>query len=207
MVAGDHRIRAYVGLGGNVGDAGATLAWAVQALAARPGIRLRAVSPLYATAPWGVTDQAEFRNAAAALEVRAGPDPERSALALLVDLKDLERAAGREAGPRWGPRPLDLDLLLYGRHMLAVERPDEARSIEAATDPGRAARLLEVPHRELAQRLFVLAPLADLVPRLVPPGWHETIETTRRRVAATEGPDAVRMIATWDVRAASWRPI
>jgi 2-amino-4-hydroxy-6-hydroxymethyldihydropteridine diphosphokinase len=206
VVGQDRRIRAYVGLGANVGDAEATLAWAVAALAARPGIGLRAVSPLYATAPWGVTDQPEFRNAVVAIDVPGGGDPGRSALALLAELKNLERAAGREAGPRWGPRPLDLDLLVYGRHRLAVQRPPDARSVEAATDPARAARLLEVPHRDFAARLFVLAPLADLAPRLVPPGWHETIETARRRVAATEPPDAVRRIATWDARRAAWRP-
>ena len=69
----------------------------------------------------------------------------------------------------------------------------------------KAAKLLEVPHPAAADRLFVLAPLADLAPGLVPPGWHETVETARRRRASVEGPDAVRPIATWDAGRGGWR--
>ena len=61
----------------------------------------------------------------------------------------------------------------------------------------RPARLLDVPHRDLGERLFVLAPLADLAPRLVPPGWRHTVESRRRDVAATEPADAVRPVARW----------
>jgi len=75
-----------------------------------------------------------------------------------------------------------------------VDPPPGARSIDAGHDPEKASRLLEVPHPRMAERLFVLAPLADIAPRLVPPGWHETIESARRRRAAIEGPDAVRII-------------
>ena len=85
------RVRAYVGLGANLGDAAATIAAGVHALAALPGARLRGVSRLYATEPVGVVDQPEFRNAAVALDVPAGPDPATGALALLVALKRLER--------------------------------------------------------------------------------------------------------------------
>jgi 2-amino-4-hydroxy-6-hydroxymethyldihydropteridine diphosphokinase len=194
------RVRAYLGLGANLGDAAATLADAVASLDAEPGIRVRGVSRLYATAPWGVTDQPEFRNAAVAIETTLAP------LDLLVVLKRLEREAGRGDGRRWGPRVLDLDLLVYGRQPIRLERPPEARSLEAETDPAKAARLLEVPHRDLGERLFVLAPLADLAPRLVPPGWHETVETRRRAVAATEPPDAVRPIGRWVVAGGNWRP-
>ena len=160
---GERRVRAYVGLGSNVGDAPATLAWAVDALGgpARAS-RLRGVSPLYVTAPWGVTDQPDFHNAVVALDVPAGPDPAAGALALLGQLKTLERLAGRRPGRRWGPRELDLDLLVFGRHRIAVERPPEARSNDAEPDPAKAARRLEVPHRDAGERLFVLAPLADL---------------------------------------------
>jgi 7,8-dihydro-6-hydroxymethylpterin-pyrophosphokinase len=63
-----------------------------------------------------------------------------------------------------------------------------------------------VPHRDAGERLFVLAPLADLAPRLVPPGWHRTVETRRRERAAVEGPDAVRPIARWDADRSRWRP-
>jgi 2-amino-4-hydroxy-6-hydroxymethyldihydropteridine diphosphokinase len=198
-------VRTYLGLGANLGDATATLARAVGALDALPGVRVRAVSPLYATAPWGVTAQPEFRNAVVALDVTArDPDPAAAALALLAQLKGLEREAGRRPGSRWGPRELDLDLLVFGRHRIVVDRPPAARSNDADTDPDKATRRLEVPHRDAGERLFVLAPLADLAPRLLPPGWGETVETRRRRVAAAEPPDAVRPVGRWDADRGTW---
>jgi 2-amino-4-hydroxy-6-hydroxymethyldihydropteridine diphosphokinase len=206
MGRAERRVRAYVGLGANVGDAERSVADAVSAIDALPGILLRAVSPLYATTPWGVSDQPDFRNAVVAIDAPAGPDPESGGLALLVALKGLERAAGRRAGRRWGPRELDIDVLLFGRHRITVERPPEARSMDAESDPAKAARLLEIPHRDLGERLFVLAPLADLAPRLVPPGWGETIERVRQRVAATEPPGTVRRVGSWDPAARRWRP-
>jgi 7,8-dihydro-6-hydroxymethylpterin-pyrophosphokinase len=75
----------------------------------------------------------------------------------------------------------------------------------AGTDAATAAKRLEVPHRDLGQRLFVLAPLADLAPRLVPPGWHETVETRRRAVAAAEPAGAVRIVGDWDATSRAWR--
>ncbi len=202
------RVRAYAGLGANLGDAEGTLAWAVAALASQPGVRVRAVSRLYATAPWGVTDQPEFRNAVVAVDVTtpAGIDsPEAAALRFLADLKEIERGAGRRPGRRWGPRELDLDLLVFGRHRILVERPAGARSLDADADPAKAARALEVPHRDAGERLFVLAPLADVAPRLVPPGWSATVETRRRAVVASEPPGAVRAIGDWDPRLGRWR--
>lgn len=190
-VAVGRTVRAYIGLGANVGDARRTLADAVAALSALPGARLRGVSGLYRTRPVGVTDQPDFLNAVAAVDVPAGPDPASGAIALLVQLKDLERAFGRRRRRRWGPRELDLDLLLFGRHRLAVERPPEGAPMSAAVDPGAAGRLLEVPHPSMRDRLFVLAPLADLAAGLVPPGWRETVATARARQAASEGDDAV----------------
>jgi 2-amino-4-hydroxy-6-hydroxymethyldihydropteridine diphosphokinase len=186
------RVRAYIGLGANLGDAATTIAAGVHALAALPGARLQGVSRLYATAPVGIVDQPEFRNAAAAIDVPAGPDPASGALALLVALKGLERAFGRRDGERWGPRELDLDLLIFGRHRVDVERPVEARS----ADPTKPTDLV-VPHRLAGERLFVLAPLADLAPGLVPPGWRETVESAHRRREAVEGSGAVRPMAHW----------
>jgi 2-amino-4-hydroxy-6-hydroxymethyldihydropteridine diphosphokinase len=172
------KVRAYVGLGSNMGDSRATLQRAVRALAALPGVRVRAVSPAYETKPVGVLDQPDFLNAVVALDVPAGPDPQTGSLALLAALKSIEQAFGRQQRERWGPREIDLDLLLFGRHRIHVERPD--------------ARWLEVPHPQAHDRLFVLAPLADLAPGLRPPGWHETVATARRRQEQIEGPDAVR---------------
>jgi len=200
----ERRVRAYIGLGANVGDARTTLTDAVHALARLPGARLRGVSRLYATEPVGVTDQAEFHNAAVALDVPSGPDPETGAFALLVALKELERRSGRQQRERWGPRELDLDLLVFGRARLAVERPLDARSIDAASDPAKASKLLVVPHVEARERLFVLAPLADLAPGLVPPGWFETVATARSRREAVEGPEAVRTIGVWDDATGIW---
>jgi 2-amino-4-hydroxy-6-hydroxymethyldihydropteridine diphosphokinase len=200
------RTRAYVGLGANLGDAAGTLAAAVHALAVLPGVRLRGVSRLYATEPVGVTDQPEFRNAVVALDVPSGPDPATGAIALLVALKTLEAAFGRRPRGHWGPRELDLDLLVFGRARLAVGRPPGARSVDAATDPAKARRLLEVPHPETPTRLFVLAPLADLAAGLVPPGWGESVATARHRRDLAEGSAAVRAIASWDPAAGGWRP-
>ena len=196
------RIRAYVGLGANLGDATATLAAGVHALAALPGVRLAGVSRLYATAPVGVLDQPEFRNAVVALDVPAGPEPETGALALLVALKGLERAFGRRERGRWGPRELDLDLLFFGRHALRVERPAAARS-DDPTKP--AVQWLEVPHAGARERLFVLAPLADLAPGLRPPGWGESVATARSRAEAVEGPAAVRPVAAWATTTGAWQ--
>jgi 2-amino-4-hydroxy-6-hydroxymethyldihydropteridine diphosphokinase len=206
-MSGRRTVRAYIGLGANLGDAARTLSDAVAALDALPGVAVRGVSRLYATAPWGVTDQPEFRNAVVALDVAAdATDPETAALALLGRLKTLERGAGRRAGTRWGPRELDLDLLVYGRHRIDVERSRDARSVDAAVDPTKAAKRLQVPHRDLGERLFVLAPLADLAARLVPPGWEKTVETRRRQVAAGEPVGSVRVVGEWDASAGCWRP-
>jgi len=224
------RIRAYIGAGSNVGDAAGTLAGAIVALGALPGVRLRAVSRLYETAPVGVVDQPEFSNAVAALDVPAGSDPETAALALLVALKGLERAFGRRRRRRWGPRELDLDLLVFGRHRLSLERPPEGLSLDATLAPEGArggaartpgpgaaatahsaahpdARLLVVPHPEARHRLFVLAPLADVAQGLVPPGWGETVARAAARRAVEEGPDAVRPTGTWDPVARRWRSL
>jgi 2-amino-4-hydroxy-6-hydroxymethyldihydropteridine diphosphokinase len=188
------RVRAYIGLGANVGDAAETLAAAVHALAALPGVRLRGVSRLYATDPVGVIDQPEFRNAVVALDVPAGEDPAAGASALLVALKGLERSFGRRQRERWGPREVDLDLLVFGRHRVKVERPPAGRS----DDPAKASLPLVVPHVEARNRLFVLAPLSDLARWLSPPGWGETVSTAADRQRDLEGPDAARPIATWD---------
>jgi 2-amino-4-hydroxy-6-hydroxymethyldihydropteridine diphosphokinase len=200
----ERRVRAYVGLGANVGDARATLTRAVHDLAALPGARLRGVSRLYATAPVGITDQPDFHNAVVALDVPAGDDPALGALALLTALKDLERRSGRQIRERWGPRELDLDLLIFGRARVTVDRPPEAHSNDAATDPSKAAKLLVVPHRDAHDRLFVLAPLSDVARWLVPPGWGETVTTARVRREAVEGADAARPIADWDAPAGVW---
>jgi len=138
--------RAYIGLGANLGDREAALHAALAALRANPGIEVVAVSRVRETEPWGLAEQPPFLNAAAALETTLSPR------GLMDALLAVERDLGRtRAGPRWGPRTIDLDLLLFGD--------------EVIDEPG-----LTVPHPRLAERLFVLEPLNDLDPALVVPG-------------------------------------
>jgi 2-amino-4-hydroxy-6-hydroxymethyldihydropteridine diphosphokinase len=181
------RARAYVGLGANLGERERTLAAAVAALAAMPGSRVEGVSPLYATRPVGPEGQPEYRNAVAALDVHFAGPPDAGAAELLGELKALERRFGREPRERWAPRQIDLDLLVFGRHRLALAEP-----------------ALVVPHPLAQERLFVLAPLRDLAPRLRPPFWGETVDSAYRRRLAIEGPDAVRPLGGWDAAARRW---
>ena len=129
----------------------------------------------------------------------AGPGP-AGPIALLLALKSIERAFGRQERFRYGPRELDLDLLLFGEAHMTVERPEDGRS----PDPAKATRLLEVPHPEASRRLFVLAPLADLAPNLVPPGWTESVEAARARRESIEGASAVRAVGRWDGTTGRW---
>jgi len=137
------RERVFIGLGSNLGDRQATLREALTRLDAVDGIAVVAVSSFRETDPVGKVDQPRFVNAAAALETSLAPRE------LLDRLLEVERALGRDRTKeeRWGPRTLDLDLLLYGG--------------ETIDEPG-----LEVPHPRLAERAFVLEPLVELDPGL-----------------------------------------
>lgn len=160
MTTESEAVRAYVGLGGNLGDARARLRDAFDALARMPSTRLLRRSRLYRTPPWGVTDQPDFINAVAELETRLAPR------GLLDALLAIERANGRRRGAeRWGPRTLDLDLLAY-----ADLRRDE---------PG-----LSLPHPRIGERAFVLVPLAELAADLHLPGAG-TVRELLARVDAT----------------------
>ncbi len=197
-------VRAFIGLGANLGDAEETLVAAVHALAAVPDVAVIGVSRLYATAPVGVTDQPDFLNAAVAIDAPAGPDPTAGAVELLLTLKRMERSFGRRTRRRWGPRELDLDLLLFGGARLSVEHPPEGLSF----DPDYGGLFLEVPHPAARDRLFVLAPLVDLAPDLVPAGWRETVGEARDRRIAEEGADAALAVAPWSDATGRWeRPM
>jgi 2-amino-4-hydroxy-6-hydroxymethyldihydropteridine diphosphokinase len=144
--------RAYVGLGANLGDREAALRAALTALDANEGIDVTAVSTFRETDPVDYVDQPRFLNAAAALDTTLAPRE------LLDALLEVERSLGRtREGPRFGPRTIDLDLLLYGD--------------ESFDEPG-----LTVPHPRLHARAFVLEPLAELDADLVVPG-HGPLET------------------------------
>jgi len=200
----EHHVPAWIGLGANVGEPRSSLARAVAALSALPDVALSGVSRLYRTRPVGPVAQGDFLNAVVGLRVPVGATPRDGAMALLVALKRLERAMGRVARERWGPREIDLDLLLFGDHAVRVERVPAARS----DDPDRdRVQWLEVPHPAAATRLFVLAPLADLAPDLEPPGWGLSVAAARDRALAAEGPDAVRAVAEWDRGASRWRDL
>jgi len=200
----EQHVLAYIGLGANVGEPREALERAVSALAELPGCALAGVSRLYRTRPVGPVEQGHYLNAVVALRVPAGATPVAGAMSLLVALKGLERTMGRVRRERWGSREIDLDLLLFGEAEIHVERERSARS----DDPDRdEVQWLDVPHASAAERSFVLAPLADLAPRLVPPGWTANVDATRKRAAAAEGPDAVEPLAEWDYRRARWRDL
>jgi 2-amino-4-hydroxy-6-hydroxymethyldihydropteridine diphosphokinase len=132
----------YLGLGSNLGNRAANLRMALRYLP--PLARVEEVSSLYETAPLGGEEQPPFYNAVCRISTGLGPE------ALLRHLKQIEFAIGRRPGPRWGPRPIDLDILLYGDQVLEHED-------------------LIIPHPLLAERAFVLVPLAELSPHLLHP--------------------------------------
>ncbi len=148
-------MRAYVGLGGNLGDRRSYLERALDLLDRDPEIRVADVSSFRDTEPVGYVDQPRFLNAVAAVETELGPRE------LLERMLAVERVLGRErVGPRYGPRTIDLDLLLYGDEEIA--------------EPG-----LVIPHPRLAERAFVLEPLAELAPDLVLPDGRRIAELVR----------------------------
>ncbi len=160
---------AFLGLGSNLGDRRAHLAQAVERLNRVSGTSVVAVSSIYATAPVGMTEQPEFFNAAA--EIRT----EQEAEELLGTCMDIERELGRVRTARWGPRTIDIDILLF-----ANMRTDGQR--------------LRLPHPQMMKRAFVLIPLAEIAPGLVLEGrtiaaWAaDTDSTGVRRLSGTGFP-------------------
>ncbi len=148
--------RAFVGLGSNLGDSRRIVAAATARVGALPGTFLKCSSSQYLTPPWGVLDQPVFINSV--VEINTTLSPGR----LLEELLSLERRAGRVRGSeRWGPRALDLDILLYGQ--------------ELVSDAG-----LRIPHPHLAQRAFVLLPLAEIAAQQVVPGQGRVVDLLAR---------------------------
>lgn len=133
------RVEAVLGLGANVGDPLAQLRAAIGALRGHPGMSLEAVSDLYETPPWGMTDQPAFLNAAARISTRLRPRE------LLAAILTIEAKLGRDRREKWGPRLIDIDILLYGE--APVNEPD-----------------LAIPHPHLHERAFALLPLLDVAP-------------------------------------------
>jgi 2-amino-4-hydroxy-6-hydroxymethyldihydropteridine diphosphokinase len=133
------RIRAYVGLGSNLDDPLNQLRQALRELDGLARVRLAGVSSLYRSTPMGPADQPDYLNAVAALDTSLDADD------LLVLLQGIEEFHHRVRGEHWGPRTLDLDLLLYGDQCIDTEH-------------------LRVPHQGLHERNFVLYPLAEIAP-------------------------------------------
>lgn len=158
---------AALGLGGNLGDPRQAMAGALQALDARPDTRVTAVSQLYRTPPWGNKEQPDFYNCCALIETTLEPED------LLAACLDLERAMKRVRNERWGPRTLDIDVLVY-----------EGRE--------GTSTALTLPHPRMTERAFVMIPLADIAPNLIVSGravdaWARDTDAAGIAVAAEGG--------------------
>lgn len=150
-------VTAYLGLGANLGNRQKTMRQALEELAAQPTIEVVAVSSLYQTAPVGMTDQPDFLNAAAAIRTTLMPQE------LLAHILQLEQKLGRLRTVRWGPRTIDIDILMYGSE--EIKQPK-----------------LTVPHPRLGERAFALVPLAEIAPDLCFPGENERLREKAARM-------------------------
>jgi len=177
-----HRETVAIGLGANLGDARATLAWAVQQLAAHPDVQLQRVSSLYRTRPVEA-EGSDYLNAVALLTTSLDP------LALLGLLQNLEQQAGRARPYRNAPRTLDLDLLLFGQQVLNTDH-------------------LTLPHPRLQQRRFVLEPLAEIAPDLQVPSKGSAISLQKRQAAdqPVQGVDWIDSLHWWRADLVPARP-
>ena len=146
-------IESYIGLGSNLGDRKTYLRRAFAALFANPLLTVSKVSSLYETEAWGETEQPAFLNAVAQIETQT------DAFGLLRILQEIEADLGRMRSAHWGPRVIDLDILLFGHEVIAEET-------------------LRVPHPELARRKFVLAPLLEVNPE----AFHPVLGKEIRRI-------------------------
>lgn len=156
----------YLGLGTNMGDRAANLAAALDGIAALPGTRLMRRAGIYETAPvGGPAGQDDYLNTVCEAETTLSPGD------MIAETQRIERELGRDRGPgavRWGPRVIDIDILLWDDVTCRMSSPG---GIE-----------LELPHPRMAERAFVLLPLAELAPELVHPGTGATIRELVKRI-------------------------
>ncbi|SHG44119.1 2-amino-4-hydroxy-6-hydroxymethyldihydropteridinediphosphokinase [Thermosyntropha lipolytica DSM 11003] len=136
--------RVLLGIGSNLGDKKANLETAIREIGDIKGVEITGISSFYITPPWGREDQDEFLNGVVEIETDMPP------LELLHRLQAVEINMGRERKEKWGPRNIDIDILLYGEEVMDLEE-------------------LKVPHPYMRERLFVLVPLAEIRPDLVFP--------------------------------------
>ena len=139
-------VTAYLGLGTNLGSREQNLSRALESLAASPDVQFVRSSSVYETAPWGYTDQPSFLNCAIEIITRLSP------VELLNIAKSIERDLGREENFRYGPRLIDIDILLYGSDTIQLSHPD-----------------LRIPHPRMTERAFVLVPLSEIAPEIIHP--------------------------------------
>ena len=159
-------VTAHLGLGTNLGDRESNLRNAIRSLSSAPELQVTRCSSVYSTEPWGVKEQPSFLNCVA--EVETSLDPE----ALLAVCQGVERELGRVPGPRWGPRLIDVDILLFADRVVALPH-------------------LEIPHPRLHLRAFALVPLAELKAE----ANHPVLERTIGELASdAEGLEGVTLI-------------
>jgi len=156
------RVTGFLGFGTNVGDRKKNLAQALTILNDRPDLTVLRTSSIYETEPWGLADQSMFLNMVAEIATFIPPGE------LLARVKKVEQDMGRKVGPRFGPRIIDIDILLLEDQV--VDEPD-----------------LNVPHVSLHERAFILVPLAELAPELVHPVFGVTIATLAAKVDGRDG--------------------
>lgn len=147
---GNIRERVYLSIGSNVGLCAENLQEAIAALGRLEDTALLSQSALYETAPVGYEDQPDFLNAAVEIETALAP------LVLLNAVKAIETRMGRESAPKWGPRVIDIDIVLWGERQVSTE-------------------MLTIPHPDFRTRNFVLQPLAEIAPNVVDPESGKTI--------------------------------
>ena len=157
-------VAVYLGLGSNLGDRLAALTDALALLDAAPGLTLTAVSSVYETAPWGVVEQPAFLNLAVGLAATLAPEE------LLAVCQRVETEVGRTPTYRWGPRVIDIDILLYGDAVVRRDKPD-----------------LQIPHPRLRERAFVLAPLAEIAAGVKAPPDGATVGELLAQVGGRDG--------------------
>ena len=157
-------VTAYLGLGANLGEREVHLARAAHLLAESPAVRICRSSSIYQTAPWGYLEQPDFLNSVLEIETSLEPVP------LLELTQSIERLIGRQSGIRFGPRLIDIDILLYGEQSVMLEEPD-----------------LLIPHPRMHLRAFVLVPLAELAPALILPNFSARVEELKDGVDGKEG--------------------
>ena len=157
-----NRITGFLGFGTNIGDRKRNLDRALTLLNDRPDLEVLRTSRIYETEPWGLKNQPKFLNMVAEIATVIPPGE------LLERVKKLERDMGRQTGPRFGPRLIDIDILLLENQVV--------------DEPG-----LKIPHERLHERAFVLVPLAELIPESIHPVLGSTIGNLAEKVAGLDG--------------------